>query len=40
MITLTWYGHATWAINADGTEILIDPFISKNPTATVSPDEM
>ena len=36
-VRLTWYGHATWGIDADGTHILVDPFLKpNNPAATVT----
>ena len=39
--TLTWYGHATLGLKTDdGFNLLIDPFFSENPSATVSPDEV
>ena len=36
MIELTWYGHATWGLEIDGTRLLIDPFLSHNPAAEIS----
>ncbi len=36
MITLTWYGHATWGIDIDETRLLIDPFFEGNPVAEVA----
>jgi L-ascorbate metabolism protein UlaG (beta-lactamase superfamily) len=36
MIELTWYGHATWGLEIDGSRLLIDPFLSDNPVAGVS----
>jgi L-ascorbate metabolism protein UlaG (beta-lactamase superfamily) len=33
-LTLTWHGHATWSIDADGTKIVVDPFLKpNNPSA-------
>lgn len=29
---LTWYGHAAFGIEIDGANILIDPFLTGNPT--------
>lgn len=29
---LTWYGHSAFAIEVDGAKILIDPFLSGNPS--------
>ena len=34
-----WYGHATHGLDVDGTEILVDPFFSENPAATISADQ-
>lgn len=39
MIRLTWLGHASWLIE-DGTQrILLDPFLTENPAATMSPGD-
>ena len=36
-LTVTWLGHATWSIDADGTRIIVDPFLKPhNPSATVT----
>jgi L-ascorbate metabolism protein UlaG (beta-lactamase superfamily) len=34
---VTWLGHAAFSLNIDGQRILIDPFLSDNPTATAAP---
>lgn len=34
-----WLGHATLLIEVNGTRLLIDPFLSENPQATVKPEE-
>ena len=40
-ITLKYYGHATFAVEADGTKLIIDPFFApNNPVSPVSADEM
>ncbi len=36
---ITYIGHSAFALEADGASVLIDPFITGNPVATVSPDE-
>ena len=36
MATLTYYGHSTWALETNGTTILIDPFFTGNPQAAVT----
>jgi L-ascorbate metabolism protein UlaG (beta-lactamase superfamily) len=38
-ISLTWFGHATIGINIDGIALLIDPFFSGNPLATLKHTE-
>ena len=38
MINVTWYGHACFLIETDGTRLLIDPFLQGNPLAPVKPD--
>ena len=40
MTTLTWYGHATLGLETGGFQILIDPFFSGNPAATISADKV
>ncbi len=37
---LTWLGHAALALETEGFKLLVDPYLSKNPAATVSPDEV
>ena len=36
----TWYGHATLGIETDGHKLLIDPFFTGNPVASVTADEV
>ncbi len=38
--TLTFYGHAAFAVNTFGFKLLIDPFLSGNPVAPVKPEEV
>jgi len=38
MTKFTWYGHATHGIETDGYKLLIDPFFTDNPAASVSAD--
>ncbi|XVV15050.1 metal-dependent hydrolase [Actinoplanes sp. CA-131856] len=40
MITITWYGHAAFAIRSGADNLLIDPFLTGNPTATVTPEAL
>jgi L-ascorbate metabolism protein UlaG (beta-lactamase superfamily) len=37
-IKLTWYGHAVFALNVGGAQILVDPFFTGNSLAPVSAD--
>ena len=39
-LKVTWYSHACILIQADGASLLVDPFLSANPLATVSPEEV
>ncbi len=36
---LTWYGHATLGLNVGEHKLLIDPFFTGNPVASMSDDE-
>lgn len=37
---LTWFGHAAFSLEADGKTVLVDPFISGNPVATVGAETL
>ena len=37
---LTWYGHAAFGIEIDGTKLLLDPFLSDNPATDVDVDQL
>jgi L-ascorbate metabolism protein UlaG (beta-lactamase superfamily) len=39
-IELTWYGHSTFALDIGDSHILVDPFITGNPFAPVTADEV
>ena len=38
-MNLTWYGHSTWHVEVDDTELLIDPFFD-NPKTDTDPEEL
>ena len=37
---LTWYGHAALGLEAGGYHVLVDPFLTDNPAASVSPENV
>ena len=37
---ITWLGHAAFQISTGEEKILIDPFLTGNPSATVSAEEV
>ncbi|MDA0807787.1 MAG: metal-dependent hydrolase [Planctomycetota bacterium] len=37
---ITWLGHGTFSIEADGKTVIIDPFFTGNPAATMTADEV
>jgi len=39
-IELTWYGHSAFAMNVGDEKVLVDPFLTGNTFAPVSPDEV
>jgi len=38
--TITWYGHAVFTVTDGSTTLLIDPFLTGNPTAAVTADAL
>jgi L-ascorbate metabolism protein UlaG (beta-lactamase superfamily) len=36
---LTWYGHATLGLESGGFHLLVDPFFSGNPAASITADK-
>ena len=40
MTTLTFYGHSAFTLAADGKTIAIDPFLTGNPMAPCSADDL
>jgi len=39
-VTLSWYGHSAFKLEAEGKAVLIDPFITGNPVATVNAEDV
>jgi L-ascorbate metabolism protein UlaG (beta-lactamase superfamily) len=37
---IRWLGHSAFALEADGRTVLVDPFLSGNPAAAASADEV
>lgn len=37
---LTWYGHATLGLETGGYSLIIDPFLTGNPAASISADQI
>ncbi len=37
---LTWYGHATFALELGDHRLLIDPYFSDNPSTSIDPDQV
>ncbi len=35
---LTWYGHAVLGLETGGHKIIVDPFLTDNPAASISPE--
>jgi L-ascorbate metabolism protein UlaG (beta-lactamase superfamily) len=39
-VDVRWLGHSCFLLEAGGTTVLVDPFLSGNPSAAASPDEL
>jgi L-ascorbate metabolism protein UlaG (beta-lactamase superfamily) len=39
-IKITWLGHSAFAVDIDGHPTLFDPFLTGNPRAAASPDQL
>jgi L-ascorbate metabolism protein UlaG (beta-lactamase superfamily) len=37
-LKFTWYGHAALGLEMDGYKVIVDPFLTGNPAASISPD--
>ena len=40
MLTIRYLGHSAFSLEADGKQVLIDPFLTGNPASAVSADEV
>jgi L-ascorbate metabolism protein UlaG (beta-lactamase superfamily) len=39
-VSVTWLGHGAFALKIDGTNVLLDPFLSSNPAASADPNTL
>ena len=39
-VKLTWLGHSAFALDVDGHSVVIDPFLTGNPLASTTPDQL
>ncbi|MEM7559535.1 MAG: MBL fold metallo-hydrolase, partial [Planctomycetota bacterium] len=39
-IELTWLGHSSWYLMIGEHEVVIDPFLTENPSATAKPEDV
>src|SRR3989337_4092103 len=39
-VTFTWFGHATIGLDVAGKHILVDPFLTDNPSAMAKPEPL
>lgn len=38
-VTITWLGHSSFALEAEGIRLLIDPYLNDNPTSPIKADK-
>lgn len=38
-VTITWLGHSSFALEAEGTRLLIDPYLNDNPASPIKADK-
>ncbi len=39
-VTITWFGHAAFSIFSSGYSILVDPFLKRNPSTSISVEDV
>jgi len=39
-LTLTWYGHAAFGLETAGKSLLVDPFLTDNPAASIRAEDV
>ncbi len=39
-IKLTWYGHGTVGLDVGGQRLIVDPYLTENPSAAITPDKV
>jgi len=39
-VIFTWYGHAASGLEVAGIRVLVDPFLTDNPAATVKAEDV
>ncbi len=39
-VKITWLGHSAFALDVDGHAVVVDPFLTGNPLAITSPDDL
>src|SRR5438093_3658819 len=39
-IKITWLSHSGFHLDIDGTSVLVDPFLTDNPLASINPDDL